>query len=53
MADSDRCFRGEIFDLIFENDLGENLDKTFDGEFESAFIEIRKESFYSNNILLA
>ena len=34
MADSDSFFRGEILDLIFENDLGENLDKTFDGEFE-------------------
>ena len=29
-----RFFRDEILDLIFENDLGENLDKTFDGEFE-------------------
>ena len=45
MADSDGFFRGEILDLIFENDLGENLDKTFDGEFESWFSEVRKESF--------
>ena len=40
-----RFFRGEILDLIFENDLGENLDKTFDGEFASSFSEVRKESF--------
>ena len=38
-------FRGEILDLIFETDLGENLNKTFDGEFESSFSEVRKESF--------
>ena len=38
-------FRGEILDLTFENDLGENLDKTFDGEFASSFSEVRKESF--------
>ena len=25
-------FRDEILDLIFENDLGKNLDKTFHGE---------------------
>ena len=37
-----RFFRDEIFDLIFENDLGENIDKTFDGEFESSFSEARK-----------
>ena len=35
-------FRKEILDLIFENNLGENLDKTFDGEFESSFSEVRK-----------
>ena len=35
MTDSDGVFRGEILYLIFENDLRENLDKTFDGEFES------------------
>ena len=40
-----RFFRGEILDLTFENDLGENLDKTFDGEFASSFSEVRKESF--------
>ena len=40
-----RYFRGEILDLIFENDLGENLDKAFDGEFETSFSEVRKESF--------
>ena len=40
-----RFFRGEILDLTFENDLGENLDKTFDGEFASTFSEVRKESF--------
>ena len=40
-----RFFRGEILDLIFENDLGENLDKAFDGEFETSFSEVRKESF--------
>ena len=38
-------FRGKILDLIFENDLGENLDETFDGEFDSSFSEVRKESF--------
>ena len=42
MADSDGFFRDEILDLIFENDLGENMDKTFDGEFESSFSEARK-----------
>ena len=45
MADSDGFSKGGISDLIFENDLGENLDKTFDGEFESSFSEVRKESF--------
>ena len=45
MADSNGFFRGDILDLIFENDLGENLNKTFDGEFESSFREVRKESF--------
>ena len=45
MAASDRFFRAKILDLIFENGLGENLDKTFDGEFESSFSEVRKESF--------
>ena len=45
MADSDGFSRGEILDLIFENDLGENLDKTFDGEFGSSFNEVRKETF--------
>ena len=40
-----RFCRGEILDLIIENDLGKNLDKTFDGEFESSFSEVRKESF--------
>ena len=39
MADSDGLFRCEILDLIFENDFGEHLDKTFDGEFESSFHE--------------
>ena len=38
-------FRDEILDLIFENDSGKNLDKTFDGEFGSSFSEVRKESF--------
>ena len=45
MADSNSFFRGKILDLIFENDLGENLDKTFDGEFKPSFSEVRKESF--------
>ena len=45
MADSDGFSRGEILDLIFENYLGENLNKTFDGEFGSSFSEVRKESF--------
>ena len=45
MADSDSFFRGEILDLIFENDLRENLDNTFDGKFESSFSEVREESF--------
>ena len=45
MADSDGFFKDEILDLIFENDLGKNLDKIFDGEFESSFSEVRKESF--------
>ena len=40
-----QIFRGEILDLIFENNLRENLDKTLDGEFESSFSEVRKESF--------
>ena len=40
-----RFCRGEILDLIIENDLGKNLDKTFDEEFESSFSEVRKESF--------
>ena len=42
MADSDGFSKGGISDLIFENDLGENLYKTFDGEFESSFSEVRK-----------
>ena len=29
-----RLFRDKILDPIFQNDLGENLHKTFDGEFE-------------------
>ena len=45
MADSDGFFKSKIIDLISENDLGENLDKTFDGEFASSFSEVRKESF--------
>ena len=45
MTDCDGFFRGEILDLIFENDLGETLDKTFDAEFESSFMKVRKESF--------
>ena len=45
MSDSDVFFRDEILDLIFENDLEEKLDKTFDREFESSFSEVRKESF--------
>ena len=42
MADSDGFFRRGFLDLIFENDYGENVHKTFDGEFESAFSEVRK-----------
>ena len=42
MADSNGFFRDDILDLIFENDLGENLNKTFDGEFESSFSKVRK-----------
>ena len=45
MADSNSFFSGEILDLIFENDLGENLDKTFDEEFESSCSEVTKGSF--------
>ena len=45
MADSNSFFSGEILDLFFENHLGENLDKTFDGQFESSFSEVKKESF--------
>ena len=42
-------FRDEILDLIFENDLGKNLDKTFDGEFGSSFSEVRKKVFSLNH----
>ena len=40
MADNDGFFRGEMIDLTFENNLGENFDKTFDGEFESSFSKV-------------
>ena len=42
MVDSDGFFRSEILDSLCDNDLGEILDKTFDGEFESSFNEVRK-----------
>ena len=43
MADSDGFFIGEILGLIFENDLGKNLDKTFDGEFFNLIFYLQKK----------
>lgn len=45
MTNSDGFFSGKILDIAFQNDLGGNLDKTFDDDFESILDKIKKESF--------
>ena len=40
MADEDGFFRGEVLELLFEEEYEENMDNIFDPSFEEAITEV-------------
>ena len=45
MADKDGFFRGEVLDLLFEEENDEALDKIIDPLFMEATVEVSRPSF--------